>query len=133
MRNPNVRILVIAAVLIVIVAAAGLLTTQAWKQPAEADAQAYLRVQAGSEIWPLIPLAEGGEHVIDQGSGRVNVVHTTATSIRMHSSTCDNQNCVDQGEVSLTNGSDRVLGNMIVCLPNEVILEILPASEAGAN
>ena len=136
MRNPNVRILIIAAVLIVIVAAAGFVSYQGTlgsEAPAGDAPKAYLRVQVGSEIWPLMPLADGGEYVVDQGSGVVNVIHTTETSVVMHSSTCDNQSCVEQGVVSLDNMQDRVLGGLIICLPNEVILELVPPEAAGEN
>ena len=135
MRNPNVRILLIAAVLIAAVAAAAALLPKGTTGGTEAaqNAQGYLRIQVGDEIWPLVPLADGGEYVVEQGSGVKNVIHTTATSAVMHSSTCDNQNCVDQGVVSLENRSTRVLGGLIVCLPNEVILEVLSPDETGAN
>ena len=71
--------------------------------------------------------------MVEQGSGRVNVIHTTENSIVMHSSSCENQDCVDQGVVSLENRDSRVLGSLIVCLPNEVILELVSAEEAGGN
>ena len=132
MRNPNVRILVIAVVLIAAVAAAGLLMQGAGENAipeANENTRAYLRVQAGSEIWPLIPLTDGGEYVVEQDNGCKNVIHTTQDSIVMHFSTCDNQNCIHQGVVSVDNRAGRVLGGMIVCLPNEVVLELLTPDE----
>ena len=135
MRNPNVKILVIAIVLIAVIAAAGLLmnfkTTDAVQPAADGAAQAYLRIQVQDQVWDAIPMVDGGEYVIDQGNGKTNVVHTTATGAVMHSSTCDNQSCVQQGEVTLENRDMRVLTNMIICLPNEVILEVLTPVEAG--
>ena len=53
----------------------------------------------------------------------------TADSICMHSSSCDNQDCVEQGVVSLENRSKRVLQNMVICLPNQVTLELYTAEE----
>jgi hypothetical protein len=47
----------------------------------------------------------------------------------MKSSTCDNQDCVLQGTVSLENKYERVLGNMIICLPNEITLELFTPQE----
>lgn len=136
MRNPNVKILVIALALIVLVAAFGLFFANGSltpKAPAadENGAQAYLRIQVQDQVWEAIPMTDGGEYVIDQADGKTNVVHTTATGAIMHSSTCDNQSCVDQGEVTLENRDSRVLANMIICLPNEVILEVLTPEEAG--
>ena len=134
MLSPNVRILLIAVLLIAVVGAAGLMSTRSTgsiqMEPNAAQAQAYLRVQVGSEVWPLIPLENGGEHVIEQENGRRNVIHTTETGMVMHFSTCDNQNCVDQGEVTLDNRESRALGSLIVCLPNEIVLELLAPEEA---
>ena len=57
------------------------------------------------------------------------MIHVTADSIAMASSTCDNQDCVKQGTVSLDNKDTRVLQNMIICLPNGVTLELLTPEE----
>ena len=146
MRNPNVRILLIALVVVAAVAVSGLLMTHQGALPqtrpdpdtpiASANggvpgAQAYLRIQVGNEVWEPIALADGDEYTINQPDGKTNVVHVTATGAVMHSSTCDNQSCVDQGQVTLENRDSRVLANMIICLPNEVILEVLTPEEAG--
>lgn len=142
MRNPNVRILVIVLVLIAVVAAAGLMISRNGSLPvkrtdpqtpetAANGVQAYLRVQVGDQVWEPIALADGDEYTIAQPDGKTNVVQVTATGAVMHSSTCDNQSCVKQGEVTLENRDSRVLANMIICLPNEVILEVLTPEEAG--
>jgi hypothetical protein len=47
----------------------------------------------------------------------------------MEDSTCENHDCVDQGEVTLENRKDRILGNMIICLPNQVTLQLLTPDE----
>ena len=130
MRNPNVKILVIALVLVAVVAAAGMILKPQTQTPAE-DVQGWLRIQVDDRVMEPVPLVDGGEYVIDQPDGKQNVVHTTASGAVMHFSTCDNQSCVQQGEVTLENRDDRVLMNMIICLPNEVILEVLTPEEAG--
>ena len=142
MKNANVRVLVIVLGLVVLVAAAAAVVSgmQPSVEPtatgdkvtitpaapeANADTQAYLRVQVGSEIWPLIPLTDGGEYTVSQlENGAKNVIRTTASGAVMHFSTCDNQNCVQQGEVTLENLDFRAMGNLIVCLPNQVVLEL---------
>ena len=129
-RNPNVKILVIALVLVAVVAVAGIFLKPKTETPAE-GVQGWLRIQVGDQVMEPVPLVEDGEYVIDQPDGRQNVVHTTANGAVMHFSTCDNQSCVQQGEVTLQNRDDRVLMNMIICLPNEVILEVLTPAEAG--
>jgi len=130
-RNPNVKILLIALALIVAVTALGLFMNRDLLSGVQPGTQAYLRVQVGDQVWDPIPLADGDEYTIAQPDGKTNVVHVTATGAVMHSSTCDNQSCVQQGEVTLENRDMRVLSNMIICLPNEVILEVLTPEEAG--
>ena len=51
----------------------------------------------------------------------------------MLSSTCKNQQCIHQGVVSLANRDSRALYNQIICLPNQVILELLTPEEAAAE
>ena len=146
MRNPNVWILLAALLLIAAVGAAGVLLYGGVNEPQNRPfpdtpipaqngptegAEAYLRVQVDDEVWDLIALRDGGEFTITQSGGEENVVHTTATGAVMHFSTCHNQSCIQQGEVTLDNRDSRVLGNMIICLPNEVILEVLTPEEAG--
>ena len=131
MRNPNVKILLIALALIIAVTAAGLFLNRDLLTGVQPGTQAYLRVQVGDQVWEPIALADGDEYTISQPDGKTNVVHVSATGAVMHSSTCDNQSCVQQGEVTLENRDARVLSNMIICLPNEVILEILTPEEAG--
>jgi len=147
MNNANVRVLVIVFALVALVAAAGAIVSGVQTEDAPpvtservsitpaipektADTQAYLRIQVGDVIWPLIPLTDGGEYTISQSdTGAKNVVQTTASGAVMHFSTCDNQNCVQQGEVTLTNRELRAMGNLIVCLPNQVVLELLEPEE----
>ncbi len=92
---------------------------------AEPAVKAYLLVTVRGVVYQPIPLTEEGEYTVKQGtSGMENVIHVTPTSVNMKSSTCDNQDCVQQGEVTLKNMKERILGNMIICLPNEVTLEL---------
>ena len=145
MRNPNVRILLIAFVLIAAVAACGLFVFREGpvtqervspEAPVAAEntaAKAWLRVQGGDLVWEPIALADGDSYTITQPDGKENVVHVTATGAVMHSSTCDNQSCVHQGWATLENRDSRVLGGLIICLPNEIVLEVLSAQEAQAQ
>lgn len=128
MRNPNVKILVIALVLVAVVAAAGMILKPQTQTPAE-NVQGWLRIQVDDRVMEPVPLVDGGEYVIDQPDGKQNVVHTTASGAVMHFSTCDNQSCVQQGEVTLDNRDSRVLGNMIICLPHKVSLALYSAEE----
>lgn len=96
---------------------------------AASQTKAYLLVTVGGVVYRPLPLTEEGEYTLTQENGAQNVIHVTADSVNMQSSTCDNQDCVMQGTVSLENMEDRLLGNMIVCLPNQVTLELYTAEE----
>lgn len=107
---------------------------QAMDETSETDeAQAYLLVTVNGLTYQPIPLKGEGQFSITQGeTGMVNTVHVTPTSVWMEDSTCDNQDCVEQGVVSLDTMNNRVLGNMIVCLPHQVVLELYTAEEMAA-
>ena len=92
------------------------------------NAEAYLVVSVAGMMYEPIPLVEEGRYSIRRGD-LVNVIEVTPTSIKMHESSCDNQDCVEQGTVSLENYKQRVLQNMIICLPNEVVLELYTTEE----
>jgi len=109
---------------------------QASEAPAAADAadqpeateippaDAYLVVSVGSTIYEPLPLLGEGAFTLKQDENTTNTVHVTRDSVWMEHSTCDNQDCVEQGTVTLENMESRVLYNMIVCLPNQVVLEL---------
>ena len=147
MKNANARVLIVVLALIAAVAAAGLwvgsmepadeapriserVTITPSAPEKDADTRAYLRIQVGSDLWPLIPLTDGGEYeILQSDTGARNVVHTTREGAVMHFSTCENQNCVEQGEMTLSNLERRAMGNLIVCLPNQVVVELVNAEE----
>ena len=85
---------------------------------------AYLVVSVQGMMYEPLPLSGEGSFTIKQDENTTNTVHVTPDSVWMEHSTCDNQDCVDQGTVSLANMSTRVLSNMIICLPNQVVLEL---------
>ena len=91
-------------------------------------AKAYLVVTVAGAMYEPIPLYQEERYSIRRGD-MVNVIEVTPDSIRMHESSCDNQDCVEQGVVSLDNRQKRVLQNMIICLPNEVVLELYTTEE----
>lgn len=89
-----------------------------------APAEAYLLISVGGELYAPLPLLDEGAFTIRQSDTVSNKVHITRDSVWMEHSTCDNQDCVEQGVVSLENMKDRVLYNMVICLPNQVALEL---------
>ncbi len=90
----------------------------------QTPANAYLLVTVAGTVYEPVALCDEGEYTLRRGDEYENVIHVTPDSIYMKSSSCDNQDCVLQGTVTLENMDERVLGNMIICLPNEVTLEL---------
>ena len=74
------------------------------------------------------PIAMDREKVITvkQTDGKINKVHITPEKVYMESSSCDNQDCVGQGEITLDNYKTRILSTFVICLPNEVTIEMVP-------
>jgi hypothetical protein len=90
--------------------------------------QAYIVVTAGGVVYEPIPLT--GPQVFGLRRGEmINIIEVTENSICMAESTCENQDCVLQGTVTLENRKTRVLQNMILCLPNDVGLELCTFAE----
>lgn len=154
MRNKNIWILLGAAVVILLLLAASQLfsgpgavvtdsaptmapsdapSPQATSDGAEATAapaRAYLLVTVGGVAYQPLPLTQEGDYTITQkATGAENVIHVSTEGVYMKSSTCENHDCVQQGEVTLDNKDARILGNMIICLPNQVTLELYSKQE----
>ncbi len=53
-----------------------------------------------------------------------NVVRIEGGAVYMLSSSCEDQDCVHQGKLTLENHTQRFLGNLILCLPNRVIVTL---------
>ena len=97
---------------------------------AQYPAESYVLVTVGSNVYSPIPLTEDNAFKVHVSESEYNVVHIGKNSVYMEESTCDNQNCVGEGEVTLENRDSRALYNMILCLPHDLMLELLDADEA---
>ncbi len=86
-------------------------------------------IYIGSEVYKRVPLGKEQTIVVDQGGGKVNELYISEDGAVMHSATCDNQDCIKQGEVTLGNYQSRVLGSWIICLPNQVSVELVAGEE----
>ena len=51
-------------------------------------------------------------------------VTLTGAAVYMDHANCDNQDCVNMGEVTLDNLELRVMGGFIICLPHKVSVEV---------
>ena len=107
---------------VVVLLAALLLAVTPLLRPA-ADEDMIIITVDGKE-YTRVPLSRPGQVVIDQGGGMVNVVEVSSRGAVMHSSTCDNQLCVQMGEVTVDNWEWRPNQQFIICLPNRVSIEL---------
>ena len=71
-----------------------------------------------------VPLSKPQTVTVQQKDGSVNVVEISDHGAVMLSSTCDNQLCVEMGEVTVDNWEFRPNQQFIICLPNRVGVEL---------
>ena len=83
----------------------------------------------GRQYGDPIPMDRDKIITIKQDDGKLNKVHITPETVYMEFSTCENQDCVGQGEVHVDTYKDRILGTYIICLPNNVSIEMVPAAD----
>ena len=139
MKKQNLIVLSAAIGLIVLVGALAFLLPENRTVPKDAPAvqvaqepsatqrpaaEAYLLITVQGVVYEPLPLTGEGSFTLTQGDGAANTVRITPDSVCMEHSTCENQDCVDQGIVTLENMDDRALRNLIICLPNQVTLEL---------
>lgn len=88
---------------------------------------------SGGSFW--LPLPESEDYTLpirqtrEDGTEELNLIHVTPEGFYMESSTCENQDCVEQGIVTLENRNQRILYNAVLCLPNMVSLALYTPEE----
>ena len=133
MKKLKRNFLSLLILLLAAVPAAGM--QEATKAPVpELTARGYVLISAATVSgWLPLPEEEDVIYPLRQvipGIGETeNVIHLTPEGVYIEEATCENHDCVEQGLVTLENRSQRVLGNMIICLPNQVILELFAPEE----
>ena len=96
---------------------------------------AYVLVRMPNPIG-LLPLPTEGEYTrtirqtAEDGTEAINVVHLTPNGFWMEDANCEGHDCVNEGEVTLENREERVLWNMVICLPHQLVLELITREEA---
>lgn len=96
---------------------------------------AYVLVRMPNPVG-LLPLPLEGEYSrtirtkMADGTEAVNVLHLTPNGFWMEDANCEGHDCVKQGEVTLENREDRILWNMIICLPHQLSAELITREEA---
>lgn len=93
--------------------------------PVTPDTLLYLRYTINGQEEHVVPLTEETDLVLEQEDGKINVLHLSPHGFSMSFSTCHNQLCVLQGEVTSENMDERPLFHMVVCAPHRVVAELL--------
>ncbi len=139
MRRPEGAFLtalsLILALLLILPAQAGE-DEAAEETAAPRPARAYVLVQTAAQAgWLPLPDREEGSYTFPivqttaDGTLVENHVRLTPEGVYMESATCENQDCVHQGMVTLENRESRALTNWILCLPNQVALALYTPEE----
>lgn len=98
---------------------------------------AYVLVNAPNPIG-LLPLPLEGEYTrtirlkMQDGSEAVNVIHLVPDGFWMEESNCEGHDCIEEGKVTLENREERILGSMVICLPHQLMLELMTREEVQA-
>ena len=93
--------------------------------PKAAEVSGEVRIYVGEELYRQLTLGQPQTVTVKQENGRVNVIAVTENGVYMADSTCDNHDCIEQGEVTPGNLETRALRNWIICLPNQVTVELV--------
>ena len=92
-----------------------------------ATGESEILITVDGREWGRYPLSQPQTVVVEQEDGSRNEIVITGDGAYMHTSTCDNQLCVQMGEVTLDNWETRPNQTFIICLPNRVTVELIPA------
>ena len=109
-------------ILIFLLAALLLFAAAQWQKAGKTSSRT-VRIWVNGSLQDEIHLGEEKDVTILQENGQKNIVHITPDGFYMAYSSCDNQLCVQQGEVNAENYARRFLGTHVICLPNRVDVE----------
>ncbi|MBE5777947.1 MAG: NusG domain II-containing protein [Clostridiales bacterium] len=125
MKRKDLLILVV----VLAIALLCLLSRCLWGKGISPESQPMLRITVGGKLYSEVSLDREGEILIEQEDGRKNRVHFFPGGFEMAQSNCPNQDCLHQGPVTLENMDTRALFHQIICLPNQVVLEMTYGGE----
>ncbi|MBE5782172.1 MAG: hypothetical protein E7329_02520 [Clostridiales bacterium] len=83
-----------------------------------------VRIYVNGELYREERLGQSRDIEIEQATGEKNILHLTENGFYMAHSTCQNQLCVQQGQVTSDNYYLRAMGSRVICLPNRVEAEL---------
>jgi hypothetical protein len=113
--------LVIGGILLI---AAVMLTLALLNRPMTVVDEDMVIISVDGKEYARVPLSKPQTVTVEQKNGSVNVVEVSDHGAVMLSSTCDNQLCVEMGEVTVDNWEYRPNQQFIICLPNRVGVEL---------
>ena len=111
-------------IVLIVLAAAVLLAVTLVSRPMTAVEEDMVIISVDGKEYARVPLSRPQTVTVAQENGCVNVVEVSDHGAVMHSSTCDNQLCVQMGEVTVDNWEFRPNQQFIICLPNRVSVEL---------
>ena len=111
--------ILLAAALLFLIGASWLL----FLQPSSAAEEAYALVQVDGAEWGCYPLNEETTFAVEQ-EGRYNLVQIAGGKVSVTEANCGNGQCIHMGE-------KQDPGQMIVCLPNRVVITIEGETSEG--
>ena len=85
--------------------------------------------QVGESLYREVSLAEDQEIQIQQADGSWNLLVIQQGQAYMKEASCPNQDCVQQSPLIPGETQLRPLGRWIVCLPNQVSVELVEEGE----
>ena len=109
---------------IIALAAALLLALALLNRPVTAVEEDMVIISVEGKEYARVPLSKPRTVTVTQENGSVNVIEVSDHGAVMVSSTCDNQLCVNMGEVTVDNWRFRPNQQFIICLPNRVSVEL---------
>ena len=115
------NILVIGGILLI---ATVLLVLTLVSRPMTAVDEDMVIITVDGKEYARVPLSKPQTVTVQQKDGSVNVVEISDHGAVMLSSTCDNQLCIEMGEVTVDNWEFRPNQQFIICLPNRVGVEL---------
>ena len=119
MDKKNLLVIVCIAVI-----AAALLGMSLLHRPETAVNEDAVIISVDGREYRRVPLSQPQTVTVGQENGCVNVIEVSDHGAVMVSSTCDNQLCVNMGEVTVDNWRFRPNQQFIICLPNRVSIEL---------
>ena len=90
----------------------------------------HIVIYKGEEVFKKSSL-EVNKSIIVKYDNHYNEIEIKDSMVRMKKANCKNQDCINQRAMIAENIEQRILQNWIICLPNEVSIELIKSNEAN--